>query len=436
MRLQTLIYQGIIWRGLYYASVFVLNIVIARIFQASGSGVINYLINNLSFLLLITSLSLESALAYFASRKDISLAKLTGASFLFALLSAVASTLIFGLFIASQPSSIWLDPYFTLSFMYVLGVVLTNYFSSLFYAKNQPVLPNALLLLVNMAVIAMAVYEYKYHYDHGVEDIILELYLGSVLLQGLLVCIAWCMTNRMFSNMRLPSRVELRTMLNYTFAALLANIIFFLVYRVDYWFVEYYCSNEALGNYIQVSKLGQIFLLLPSIIATAVFTKTAGGNQEHIRNVIEIISRWLLFFYVVFVAAVLVTGKWLFPLVYGYSFTKMYSPFMLLSPGILSLSTLSLLTAFYAGRNKMAINIKGSAIAFAIIVAGSFLFIPRYGIEAAALVSSIGYICFQVYVLHRFRKEYNSSVLAFFIPRLSDWDKVKQFIRAEANRNV
>ena len=48
MRLQKLIYQGIVWRGIYYASVFLLNIVIARVFRAAESGVINYIINNLS----------------------------------------------------------------------------------------------------------------------------------------------------------------------------------------------------------------------------------------------------------------------------------------------------------------------------------------------------------------------------------------------------
>ena len=91
MRLQQLIYQGIVWRGLYYASVFVLNIVIARVYKASDSGVINFLINNLSFLLLLTSLSLESALGYFGSKNEINANRLTGLSLLFALLSALSA---------------------------------------------------------------------------------------------------------------------------------------------------------------------------------------------------------------------------------------------------------------------------------------------------------------------------------------------------------
>ncbi|HYF30015.1 MAG TPA: polysaccharide biosynthesis C-terminal domain-containing protein [Chitinophagaceae bacterium] len=433
MRLQKLIYQAIIWRGLYYASVFALNIIIARMFKAHGSGLVNYFITNLSFLLLITSLSLESALGYFASRKDISISKLTGIGLVLAIVSALLSSALFMLFFGQQAGA-WFDSPYIISFIYVLGVVLTNYFGSLYYAHNRPVLPNIILLVINVLVAVSIADAYVNHYDPEVEDLMLQVYMASFLVQGLLIFIAWSAgQGRAFLNIQLPARHEMKQLLNYAFAALMANVIFFLVYRVDYWFVESFCTPEALGNYIQVSKLGQIFLLLPSIIATAVFTRTAGGNQDHIRSVIEIISRWLLFFYIVFVAVILVTGKWLFPLVYGHSFDQMYAPFVLLTPGILSLSTLSLLTAFYAGRNKMGINIRGSMIAFIVIVAGDFLLIPRYGIMAAALVSSIGYICFQVYVLREFRKEYRSDLMAFFIPKWSDWDKVKQYIRAEAN---
>ena len=404
-------------------------------FRAGGSGEINYLINNLSFLLLVTSLSLESALTFFASKNEIGLNKLTGISIVFAIISAVASGAIFAIIREGSgfhvSTFVWLIP-----FTYVFGVVLTNYFSGLFYARNNPVLPNAILVVVNLIVIVFALFDLGYLYDpeNRINDAgdLLIVYFASFPLQGLALFIAWLFETRGLK-ISLPNIDEMRRLLNYAFAALIGNIIFFLVYRVDYWFVRMYCDEAALGNYIQVSKLGQIFLLLPSIIATAVFTRTAGGNQEQIRSVIEIISRWLMMFYLVFVVIILITGRWLFPMVYGESFNMMYGPFMLLAPGIVALSTLSLLTAFYAGRNKLSINIKGSVIALVIIVTGNFLFIPEYGIVAAAMVSSIGYICFQVYVLYQFRKEYRSNLLAFFIPKLSDWDKVKEYIRAEAN---
>lgn len=428
MRLQKLIYQGIVWRGLYFASVFVLNIVIARVYRAEISGIFNYLLNNLSFLLLITSLSLESALAYFSSREEITPHKLTGIAVLISFLSAFVSAVIIWLIVRSQNDEI--EPgFFVISFVYGLGVVFTSYFSSLFYSVQRVVFPNVVLVVVNAAVLGFA--WYQFHQQRNVflpGDSFLIVYLASFLVQGIILVFAWGLSQHRKKDLALPTAYEMKKLFNYAFAALLANVIFFLVYRVDYWFVKTFCDDVALGNYIQVSKLGQIFLMLPSIIATAVFVRTAGGSQE-IVSVIEIISRWLLVLYALIVAVVALVGYWLFPAVYGPTFNEMYLPFMLLSPGILSLSTLSLLTPFYAGKNKLGVNIKGSIIALVVIVAGGFLFIPKYGINAAALVSSIGYICFQLYVLFQFRKEYHPNVLDFFIPKLSDWDRVKQFIR-------
>ena len=55
-----------------------------------------------------------------------------------------------------------------------------------------------------------------------------------------------------------PCPPILKIVIRYSLFALMANLIYFLVNRIDYWFVEHYCSAEDLGNYIQASKLAQM----------------------------------------------------------------------------------------------------------------------------------------------------------------------------------
>ena len=114
----------------------------------------------------------------------------------------------------------------------------------------------------------------------------------------------------------------------------------------------------------------------------------------------------------------------------------MYQPFLLLIPGILSLSGLFILTAYYAGKNRIRVNINGALLALAVVLAGDFIFIPRYGINAAAFTSSIGYIVYQAYVLWIFRKEYNTSLTGFFIFRFSDWQTIKQGMRNKDQQHI
>ena len=76
---------------------------------------------------------------------------------------------------------------------------------------------------------------------------------------------------------QLLSLEQFRLLFRYCAMAFVGNIIYFLLYRVDYWFVENYCTPEQLGNYIQVSKLGHLFLIVPTILASAVFPITSGS---------------------------------------------------------------------------------------------------------------------------------------------------------------
>ena len=92
----------------------------------------------------------------------------------------------------------------------------------------------------------------------------------------------------------------------------------------------------------------------------------------------------------------------------------MYLPYLLLIPGILAVSSLYPYTAYFSAHNRISVNIKGSLLALVVILTGDLIFIPRYGIYAAALVSSAGYMVFQAYVFTSFAKEFNSSLKKLF----------------------
>jgi O-antigen/teichoic acid export membrane protein len=131
-----------------------------------------------------------------------------------------------------------------------------------------------------------------------------------------------------------------------------------------------------------------------------------------------------------------IAGKWLFPFVFGESFVNMYQPFLLLIPGILALSGIFTITAYFAGRNNIRVNITGSVYALVVILVGDIIFIPRYGINAAALVSSLGYITYQIYVIGIFKKEHQSSLSDFFIFRIQDFKQIRrQILTAVKNKN-
>ena len=79
-------------------------------------------------------------------------------------------------------------------------------------------------------------------------------------------------------------------------------------------------------------------------------------------------------------------------------------------------------------KNKVIVNIKGCFYSLLIILLGDFLLIPKYGITAAAGVSSCGYLFYFGYVLNIFVKEYKVSLKDFFYFKKADIYKIKNIL--------
>ncbi|RYG01576.1 MAG: hypothetical protein EOO02_12465 [Chitinophagaceae bacterium] len=423
--MKKLLYQGIFWRGLNYLTVFMVTIVIARLFKAGDSGEINYLVNNLALLILITTFSLESATTYYSAKEEISQPVLISTSLLMVLLCMMVSAIATKLFFRPGESFAWIP-----AILYCGGIALINYFTGLFSSHYNYILPNLVSVIVNLCIVVITmVWPAELVADDA--SLFIKIYFASFLVTGTSLTVLYM--RKYGGIVKFASTAELKKLFGYAGFALLTNVIVFLVYRVDYWFVNRNCTPEQLGNYIQVSKLVQIFLLVPGVLAGVIFTTTAKETaHEHLRNT-QLLSRLLLSAYVAVLVMLVFVGKWLFPFVYGESFGLMYIPFVLVIPGIITLSTLSLVAAFNAGKGRISLNLAGAVFALVIIVTGNMIFSARFGIYAAAIVSSAGYTGYLFYVLFRLKSTYPEIQMRdFFIPALKDFNLLKSlFIRAK-----
>lgn len=416
--------QGIFWRGLYYLAAFVINLLIARHFQASVSGIIYYISSIYAFILLLTSFSFESGIIYFASKKEIEDSKLFNFSLTWSFIIGVLTLVLSFTFFNSAFNDIPAKLIVISSFSFIFGNLLTTYCTALFYARQNFRVPNLINILFTVLLILLIPYNGKSIINIITNENYFYVYFGSFLVQG--ICIAIIakikfVQKNLFSFL---NKAQFKKLFRYCALAFIGNIIYFLLYRVDYFFVEKYCTDQQLGNYIQVSKLVQLFFIFPSILAGIVLPITATGNQKNIGKLLSLLSRTIFFIYFLLCALIVLIGKWLFPFVFGASFTSMFQPFLLLVPGILALSGIFTLTAYFAGVNKIRVNITGSLFAFVFILIFDIIFIPIYGINAAALISSLGYIIYQIYIVFVFKKEFKISGLDFFIFKLSDFKTI------------
>jgi len=425
-----LILHHILWRGLYLFSAFLLNILIARFFTAEKSGHIFFIVNNLALVLLLVSISLESGSAYYIASGNLDAYKMARFCMVWAMAASGIALAGWWTILYTSHSAYLKDPVFMwASFLFILGTLLTTYFMALFYAKKQFGLPNKILFWVNMLLICLLIagkdrLKIKTHF--------IDLYFAFFSLQGVLLLFFFFRKKPRIPDHLLPSRPVLIKVIRYSLAALLANGIYFLVYRIDYWFVQYYCTGKDLGNYIQASKLGQMLLILPAILGSTLFPIFSSGNKSDNAFQLTVSVRVLLWINTGICVLILCFGWYLFPLFFGSSFSKMYMLFTLLIPGILCTTMNYPLTAWFAADRRIGVNVRGSLLGLIVICTGDLLSLPHFGVPAASIVSSAGYFSYFGYTLFIYRKEYDIPWKDFFVIRKSDIRRIQQSIGSKS----
>lgn len=419
MKLATALSKSILWRGIYFASVMLLNILVARHFQSDGSGQIYYIINLFAFVLILISICLEAPMGYYLSQKKLNETQLSALALGWTGVIMIPVYLLIRSFKVPEETVLQLTDFRFSATVFLTGNLLITFFVALFYAKMDFVIPNLLLVLVNLCLILL-VPNNSFISEWISDRVYINLYFLGFLAQGSLVAVAFLIRYFKKKNLlRIPPEL-IKPFLSFAFIAVITNAMTFLMYRIDYWFVNKYCSPADLGNYIQACKLAQLFFIIPSILAGVVFPMTASGRKEEMNEKMQLLSRGLILVYLIVCLGLASVGYWLFPFVFGGTFNNMYHPFVLLIPAVLSYSVIHLLAAYYSGKKVLRVNLLGNLLALSIIIIGDILVIPRFGITGAALVSSIGYICYMSFMLLAHRKEYKTRFADFLIVRKTD----------------
>jgi O-antigen/teichoic acid export membrane protein len=420
--LKQLLLKNILWRGIYLITLFVLTLLISRYYMAAGSGMIYYNLTLLAWFILVVSYCLEYGMSYSLASGKISASNLTGLSLIWSVVSGILAFFMVGLlkktsFIRASDIS-----FFQISVFYVTGNLLITYFSALFYAIKDFVTPNVCQIINNCVLIFLIP---KKPLGIIIQDHFINIYFLSFFLLGILLFLLFFVKGFTGLKIGLPDQAGIRMLLGLSTWAFFTNALSMLLYRVDYVFVKQYCNPLELGNYIQASKISQIFLVLPAVISATIFPMTAGGMLTNPVKIIQSLSRNLFFFTLTPAIVLIVTGDWLFPYVFGESFSLMYTPFTIMLPGILSFCVICPITAYYGGVKVLYVNFISLSISLIFVVVSDWLLVPLFGIRAAAIVSSLGYMGYAVCLIWFFNKDHKFLIQDFFTIRKTDFNWIQ-----------
>jgi O-antigen/teichoic acid export membrane protein len=363
------------------------TILIARILGPFEQGIFSGIRAFLVIVIIFGSLGLYASNIYFVSKDKKLLKKAAGNSLLIA--TFLGTLLFLGIFI----STIFLPQVYgniPLNYLLIFSltipfILLSSFFSGLLLAVNK-IKEYNLFIFIRALSIFLGVLILLFLLKKSIKEIILFLVVVEVLISWLFFFIIYRYKKFSFSF----DRDFFLKMMRYGVKFYLASNLIYLVLRFDLVIVNYFLGSYSTGIYSISAKISEALFLIPSTVALIFFPKVS-SLKEKAR---PFANKVLLGVSGVMLLACLLSlllAKPFILFLFGEAYFDSILPFQILIPGIFFLSLGAILMTYFASRGMPLLAIFTPFLGLMVNIILNLYLIPLYGINGAAISSSLTY---------------------------------------------
>jgi len=177
----------------------------------------------------------------------------------------------------------------------------------------------------------------------------------------------------------------------------------FLLLRSDILLLGWLRTAAETGLYAVAVQFADLLSLLPATASAVLFPAMAIVRQRDAR--IAAVARSVLILLVGLASAIVVTGPWIIPAVFGAEFSPAYALVACLLPGVVMLGYQTVIAVYYTTAGYPRLIGLYWAIGLTINVILNLVTIPAFGAVAAALSSTLSYGLVAWLVVRRFGRD-------------------------------
>jgi O-antigen/teichoic acid export membrane protein len=213
----------------------------------------------------------------------------------------------------------------------------------------------------------------------------------------------------------------------------IGTVFQFLSLRMSYYFLNEFSGEEAVGIYSNSVSLAESVWLISASIATVQYPKIANTENKLENQALTLkLSKATLSLSFMAILILVCLPPSFFTWLFGPGFSGVSTTLKLISPGIFFYNFFLIIGHYFSGTGKYHINTIASIIGFIITLVLSFLLIPHFGTNEAAIVASFSFASTSLFVFWYFLKE-SGYTLANFIPNINDYkslfDNIKLYFK-------
>lgn len=192
-------------------------------------------------------------------------------------------------------------------------------------------------------------------------------------------------------------------------------------YRLDMFVVNYFLGLNAVGIYTIAVKVIELPWMMPQVVGNVLYAMSSGDQDKYNDEYVASSARKTTVLMIVSSLAILATGWFVVPFVFGSKFADSVLPLVILAPSSIGVGIHKVLMHALMGKGHPQYMSYTAAIALGVTIALDFILIPLWGIPGAALASTIAYLVCAICTICWYTRESRLRWHDLVIPRGEDW---------------
>jgi O-antigen/teichoic acid export membrane protein len=203
------------------------------------------------------------------------------------------------------------------------------------------------------------------------------------------------------------------------------NIAQFLNYRLDIFLVGIFLTPTEIGLYATATLLAERLWEIPAAIRTALMFHVSARPEQAINLTTRTCRMIVIITTPVYLGILLFAGT-IIPIVFGGDYLPAVKPFILLLPGIWTLSIGRIPAIYLASSGRPIIGTWSAVASLVFTTILDIILIPRIGIAGAAIASSVAYSLSAIIIAYIFIQDTHLPYGQLLIPQNEDWVFMKK----------
>jgi len=396
----------------------VTTVVVNRLLGPGGKGAYVAVTAVPAMLGAIALFGLPSAINFYSAR-GASVGRLLRSSILFAALISAVSISVLWLALPVLEKSILSDAPDDLLRVILIALpatIVSGFVGTILYGRHEVKLYTSIMMgqaIVTLVILVLFVGVLR----HGVQGAVWGTVTISFLAALAALVAVWRVSARHPDGTPTPGR----SLVSYGLRAYPASITGYFNYRADTFIIQAVMvgSTVPLGLYSMAVTMAELIFYIPDSVTTIFLPTIAGSTAAQADERLVRVSRLTMLVTVV-CALALIPVAWVGLHLVLPRFNDCFPAFLVLLPGVVSLSLAKVLTSYIGGRGRPGAISVGATVALASNLAANLYLIPRWGIVGASASSLLSYTALAVMMLVVACRLSGLSPFAIVVPGMAE----------------